>query len=364
MRIAQIAPLFESVPPQMYGGTERIVHFLTEELVALGHEVTLYASGDSQTSAELVSICPRSLRLDESSIDNLAHHMVMLEKLSQERDRYDVIHFHIDYLHFLSSRLLGLPQLTTLHGRLDIPDLQNLFDHFGDMPVVSISDAQRLPLPQANWIGTVPHGMPLDLLEFVRDPSDYLAFVGRISPEKRVDRAIEIAKAVGLPLKIAAKISKADQAYFDEQIKPLLAHPLVEFVGEISEPQKGEFVGRARALLFPIDWPEPFGLVMIEAMACGTPVIAFRHGSVPEVMEDGVTGAIVSNLEQAIRATKSVHELDRCRIRREFERRFSARLMAERYVELYERACRRETSRAPQRISGSWDVSGAVADVG
>jgi glycosyltransferase involved in cell wall biosynthesis len=364
MRIAQIAPLFESVPPQMYGGTERIVHFLTEELVALGHEVTLYASGDSQTSANLVSICPRSLRLDEGSIDHLAHHMVMLEKLSHDTDRYDVIHFHIDYLHFLSSRLLALPQLTTLHGRLDIPDLQNVYNHFGDMPVVSISDAQRLPLPQANWIGTVPHGMPLDLLEFTPEPSDYLAFVGRISPEKRVDRAIEIAKAVGLPLKIAAKVSKADQVYFDEQIKPLLDHPLVEFVGEISEQEKSGFVGHARALLFPIDWPEPFGLVMIEAMACGTPVIAFRHGSVPEVMEHGVTGAVVSNLDEAIRATRSVHEIDRRRIRLEFERRFSARLMAERYVRLYEKACRRETARAAQHISGTWDVSGAIADVG
>jgi glycosyltransferase involved in cell wall biosynthesis len=339
MRIAQVAPLYESVPPQLYGGTERIVHYLTEELVALGHDVTLYAAGDSQTSADLVSVCPRSLRLDESCVDSLAHHMTMLELLSRQYSAYDVVHFHIDYLHFMMSRLLGLRQLTTLHGRLDLPDLQPLYDAFRDMPVVSISDAQRLPLPQANWLGTVLHGLPTQLLEFTEKPSGYFAFVGRISREKRVDRAIEIATALGTPLRIAAKIDKQDQEYFDAEIAPLFEHPLVEYIGEIGDKDKAAFIGGADALLFPIDWPEPFGLVMIEAMACGTPVVAFDHGSVPEVLQEGVTGYVVRDTPSAVEAARKAGSLDRRRIRETFEKDFSARRMALDYVRLYQKVC-------------------------
>jgi glycosyltransferase involved in cell wall biosynthesis len=345
MRIAQVAPLYESVPPQLYGGTERIVHYLTEELVALGHEVTLYAAGDSQTSAELVSVCPRSLRLDPECVDSLAHHMTMLELVSRRHREYDVVHFHIDYLHYMMSRLLGIRQLTTLHGRLDLPDLQSLYDVFGEMPVVSISEAQRRPLPQANWIGTVLHGLPIGLLDFSPKPRGYFAFVGRISPEKRVDRAIDIAKALSVPVRIAAKVAKADQDYYSEKIAPLFEHPLVEYMGEIPESEKAEFIGGADALLFPIDWPEPFGLVMIEAMACGTPVVAFDHGSVREVLEDGVTGYIVRDMPSAIEAARKAAGLDRRRIRQRFEERFSARRMAEDYVDLYQTLC--ET---PQRL--------------
>jgi len=328
----------------MYGGTERIVHYLTEELVEMGHDVTLYAAGDSQTSAELVSVCPRSLRLDPDCKDTLAQHMVLLELVSRQRHRHDIFHFHIDYLHFLGSRLLALPQLTTLHGRLDLPELLPLYDVFGDMPVVSISNAQRLPLPRANWLATVLHGLPSRLLRFTPRASDYFAFVGRISPEKRVDRAIEIATALGVPLRIAAKIDKDDQAYFDEHIAHLFEHPLVEYIGEISDEEKGDFIGKARALLFPIDWPEPFGLVMIEAMACGTPVVAFDHGSVREVLDDGVTGFIVNDMPSAIARARDVTRLDRKRIRQVFEQRFTARRMAEDYARLYRELSERHPS--------------------
>ncbi|HWA73210.1 MAG TPA: glycosyltransferase family 4 protein [Polyangiaceae bacterium] len=337
MRIAQIAPLYESVPPLAYGGTERVVHYLTEELVAMGHDVTLFASGDSQTAAKLVPGCARALRLDPSCQDPLAHHMVMLGQLAKLREHFDVFHFHIDYLHFTLSRALALPQLTTLHGRLDLPDLPAVYREFEDLPVVSISDAQRLPLPDAGWIGTVLHGLPRDDLGFTANPEDYFAFVGRISPEKRVDRAIAIATRLGVKLKIAAKVDRADQAYHEREIAPLLDNPLVEFIGEIGQRDKASFFGNARALLFPIDWPEPFGLVMIEAMACGTPVVAFRNGSVPEVIDDGVTGFIVSDMEQAIDAAARVDTLNRARIREVFEQRFTARRMAEDYLELYRR---------------------------
>ncbi len=335
MRIAQVAPLHESVPPQLYGGTERIVHFLTEELVAMGHDVTLYATADSQTSARLVPCSPRSLRLDPTCLDPTPHHIAMLERLANDASDYDAIHFHIDYLHFPMCRALRLPHVTTLRGRLDLVDLQPLYERFSDMPLVSISDAQRRPLAGANWLATVLHGMPEDLLQLNTEPADYLAFVGRVSPEKRVDRAIEIATALGIPLKIAAKIAKADQEYFEREIEPLLDNPLVQFVGEINEQQKPEFIGEARALLFPIDWPEPFGLVMIEAMACGTPVVAFEHGSVPEVIDPGVTGFVVSDVQSAIDATRRAMTLDRSGVRRTFERRFTARRMAEDYVEVY-----------------------------
>jgi len=351
MRIAQVAPLHESVPPQTYGGTERIVHYLTEELVALGHEVTLYASGDSRTSAELISAWPRSLRLDAGCLDPLAPHFTMLEQLARNHGAYDIIHFHIDYLHFSMSRSLGWRQLTTLHGRLDLPELQPLYHAYEDMPVVSISNAQRTPLPQANWIGTVLHGLPENLLGFCAEPSGYLAFVGRISPEKRVDRAVEIAKALNKPLRVAAKIAKSDRDYFEEQIAPLFDHPLVEFVGEIQDDEKEAFLGGADALLFPIDWPEPFGLVMIEAMACGTPVIAFDHGSVREVLEDGVTGYIVNDVPAAIEAARRAPALDRRRIRQRFEQSFSARRMAADYVELYRELCEAPAKRQGTRAA-------------
>jgi glycosyltransferase involved in cell wall biosynthesis len=338
MRIAQVAPLYESVPPSAYGGTERIVAYLTDELVKQGHDVTLFASGDSVTSARLIAACEQSLRLDERCIDPLARHVIMLEEVAKRHHDFDAIHFHIDYLHFPVSRLLKLPQLTTLHGRLDLPDLPCVYDEFGEMPVVSISNAQRGPLPQANWIGTVHHGLPVDLLAYTAKPAgDYFAFVGRVSPEKRVDRAIEIATRLGVPLKVAAKIDKADLKYYEREIAELFEHPLVDYVGEINERQKAEFIGNARALLFPIDWPEPFGLVMIEAMACGTPVIAFNRGSVPEVMDHGVTGFIVQDMKQAIAAAAEAHTLSRARIREVFETRFSASRMAKDYVELYGR---------------------------
>src|SRR5205809_3816539 len=333
MRIAQVAPLSESVPPKHYGGTERIVSYLTEELVRQGHDVTLFASGDSVTRAHLVPCSPRSLRLDEGCIDQLAHHFVMLEKVFQQADDFDLIHFHIDYLHFPLSRRYELPHVTTLHGRLDIPDLVPLYEEFSDMPVVSISNSQRTPLPWLNWVGTVYHGLPEDLYTLHGNRGDYLAFLGRISPEKRVDRAIEIAKRVGMRIRIAAKVSDADRPYFVEEIEPLLDHPLVEYLGEIGESEKDEFLGNAYAMLFPIDWPEPFGMVMTEAMACGTPTIAYPHGSVPEVLDDGVTGSLCECLYEAVRAVERAADFDRRRCRAVFEERFSARRMAYDYLD-------------------------------
>jgi glycosyltransferase involved in cell wall biosynthesis len=341
MRIAQIAPLYESVPPLAYGGTERVVHYLTEELVTMGHDVTLFGSGDSQTTAKLIPGCERALRLDPDCRDPLAHHVVMMEEVARRRDDFDVFHFHIDYLHFQMSRSLALPQFTTLHGRLDLPELQRIYRCFDDMRVVSISDAQRAPLPFANWLATVLHGLPRDELRFTAQPSDYFAFIGRISPEKRVDRAIAIATELGVPLKIAAKVDRADKDYHEREIAPLLDNPLVEFIGEIGQEDKAAFLGGARALLFPIDWPEPFGLVMIEAMACGTPVIAFRHGSVPEVLDEGVSGFIVDDMKQAIQAAARVDRLSRALVRETFEQRFTARRMAENYLELYRRIAKK-----------------------
>jgi glycosyltransferase involved in cell wall biosynthesis len=337
MRIAQVSPLYESVPPQQYGGTERVVSYLTEELVRQGHEVTLFASGDSITSAKLVSCCPSSLRTDPDCADPMVHHFLMLEKVFSLASEFELIHFHIDYLHFPLSRWCGLTQLSTLHGRLDIPDLALLHAEFREMPLISISDAQRGPIPSAVWLGTVYHGLPEDLFSFHGTPGNYLAFLGRISPEKRVDRAIEIAKRSGMPLKIAAKIDKVDQEYFAAVIKPLLDHRLVEFVGEIGGKEKEEFLGNAYAVMFPIDWPEPFGLVMIEAMACGTPVIAWRHGSVPEVMEEGMTGFIVQELDEAVQAIEKLAGFDRRQCRQVFERRFTADRMASDYVSIYQR---------------------------
>ena len=335
MRIAQVAPLIESVPPAGYGGTERVVSNLTEELVRQGHEVTLFASGDSETSARLVASTPRALRLDEDVIDPFAHMVVELEQVAAQADRFDVIHWHLDYFHFPMSRRLGVPQLTTLHGRLYIPDLQPVYDEFRDMPLVSISDDQRSPLPQGNWIGTVHHGLRPDEFEPSYEAGDYLAFLGRISPEKRADRAIEVAKRVGMPLRIGAKVDAADQAYFEENIEPLLGHDHVEWVGEVAGQDKENLLRHAAALVFPIDWAEPFGLVMIEAMACGTPVIAYGSGSVPEVVDHGVSGFIVDSIDESVAAIGRLGELDRRTVRRRFEERFTVERMTHEYVNLY-----------------------------
>ena len=331
LRIAQVAPLYESVPPTHYGGTERIVSYLTEELVAQGHDVTLFASGDSRTKATLVAACPRSLRLDPACVDQLAHHVLMLERVMQRADEFDIVHFHIDYLHFPLSRRQRLTQVTTLHGRLDIPDLVPLYNEFREMPLVSISNAQRAPLPWVNWQDTVYHGLPVDRYRFRPETGQYLACLGRISPEKGIDRAIEIAKQVGIPLKIAAKVDRADRDYFAQVIEPLLDHPLVEYLGEIGDDRKDEFLGNAYALLFPIDWPEPFGIVMIEAMACGTPVLGLRRASVPEVVDPGVTGFVVDDVEGLVRAIDHADGIDRRACRRRAEERFGVGRMVDDY---------------------------------
>ena len=337
MRIAQVAPLYESVPPKYYGGTERVVSYLTEELVRQGHDVTLFASGDSETKAHLVAACRRSLRMDKHCVDRLAHHMLMLENVVQRAAEFDIVYFHTDYLHFPLSRREQITHVTTLHGRLDLPDLVPLYQEFREMPVISISNGQREPLPWANWQATVYHGLPADMYQFRDKTGTYLAFLGRVSPEKRVDRAIEIAKQVGIPLKLAAKVDRVDKDYFETVVEPLLRHPFVEFGGEIGEGENEEFLSNAYALLFPIDWPEPFGLVIIEAMACGTPVIAYRGGAVPEVMEEGHTGFTVEGLEDAVEAVRRVPELSRKRCREVFDHRFTAARMAHDYVQVYER---------------------------
>jgi glycosyltransferase involved in cell wall biosynthesis len=345
MRIAQVAPLYESVPPKLYGGTERVVSYLTEALVQQGHDVTLFASGDSITQAQLVSICPRALRLDPDCQDSLAHHIVLMEEVFRRAYDFDIVHFHIDYLHFPLSSRYGVGHLTTLHGRLDLPDLQPVYARFPDTPVVSISDSQRAPLALANWLATVYHGLPTNLLRLEEHPEKYLAFLGRISPEKRADRAIEIAIRSGMRIKIAAKVDRVDREYFESRIRPLLDHPLVEFVGEINEQQKQDFLGNALALIFPIDWPEPFGLAMIESMACGTPVIAFRRGSIPEVVDEGVTGMIVDHVEAAVSAVNQLGHISRKECRARFEKRFSAKRMALDYVKVYESILRESEGR-------------------
>ncbi|HUK61227.1 MAG TPA: glycosyltransferase family 4 protein [Stellaceae bacterium] len=335
MKIAQVAPLTESVPPKLYGGTERIVSYLTEELVALGHEVTLYASGDSETRAELRAGCARALRFDEACRAPLAYEIMMLERLAQDAAAFDIVHFHVDCLHLPLFRRLNTPFLTTLHGRLDIPELAPLYAEFSEAPLVSISRTQRRPLDWASWAATVPHGIPADLLAEGIGAGGYLAFLGRICPEKRPDLAIRIALESGRKLRIAAKVDKVDREYFERDIRPLLGAPGIEYIGEIDDRRKSDFLGQAAALLFPIDWPEPFGLVMIEAFACGTPVIGFERGSVPEIVEDGVTGFVVDGPADAVAAVRSVRALDRARIRREFDRRFTSRRMAEDYLALY-----------------------------
>jgi glycosyltransferase involved in cell wall biosynthesis len=343
LRIAQVAPLHESVPPKLYGGTERVVSYLTEELLRQGHRVTLYASGDSTTSAELVSVCDRALRLDVRHPEPAALHVRMLEEAFKHESSFDVMHCHVDGLHLPLARRSRVPVITTLHGRLDLPGLEVLYREFSDLPMVSISNAQRRPLPWVNWAGTVYHGLPSGLHAATFEPGSYLAFLGRISPEKGVDRAISVAQRTGVPLKIAAKIDLADHDYFSSRIEPLIRPPLIQYVGEINEQEKTAFLGGALALMFLIDWPEPFGLAMIEAMACGTPVIAFRCGSVPEVVDSESSGFVVDSVDEAVACVERARQLDRRRCRNTFEQRFSAARMARDYVRLYaqygERRC-------------------------
>lgn len=336
MRIAQVAPLMERVPPRLYGGTERVVSYLTEALVAEGHAVTLFASGDSQTAATLVACSPEALRLDPAVLDVVPHMALLMERVRQRADEFDVLHFHIDCVQMPLLREIGFRAVTTLHGRLDLPDLQPFYREFCDVPLVSISMAQRAPMPPVNWVGTVYHGLPAPAAPVGRGEG-YLAFLGRISPEKRPDRAIEIARRAGMPLLMAAKVDKVDRAYFEAVVEPLLDGDLVRFIGEVGEAERLEFLGGADALLFPIDWPEPFGLVMIEAMSRGTPTIAFRRGSVPEVIDEGVSGFVVDDVDQAVDAVRRLPDLDRAAVRRRFDERFTAARMAADYVAIYRR---------------------------
>ncbi|MGE0644924.1 MAG: glycosyltransferase family 4 protein [Nitrospira sp.] len=337
MRIAQVAPLWESVPPKLYGGTERIVSYLTEELVAMGHDVTLFASGDSETTARLEAICPQALRLNKGIFNRDAPLIMLQEKGLGSSHGFDVIHSHLDFTGFPLARKNPVPVVTTLHGRLDLPELEPVYREFSEMPLVSISDAQRRPLPWANWAGTVYHGLPRSLYSFQGESQGYLAFLGRIAPEKRPDQAIEIAKRAGIPLRIAAKVDRADRTYFEAEVEPLLKHPLIEFVGEISDAEKDEFIGNAMALVCPYDWPEPFGLVLIEAFACGTPVIAYRRGSIPEIIDHGVTGFICDTVDEMVEAVGQIPLIDRKQCRSSFDERFTADRMARDYVALYER---------------------------
>jgi glycosyltransferase involved in cell wall biosynthesis len=371
VRIAQIAPLIESVPPRLYGGTERVVSYLTEELVRRGHEVTLFASGDSITRAELVDCAAAALRLDPNVRDPMPHYMIMLDQVRERAREFDVLHFHIDILHFPLFRAGSVTTVTTLHGRQDLPDLQPLYRHFFDMPLVSISDQQRTPVASANFVATIHHGIPAGLYKANYNArGGYLAFLGRISPEKRPDRAIAIAHAAGMPLKIAAKIDKVDEDYYRNAVKPLLDGSGVELIGEIGERDKQAFLGEAAALLFPIDWPEPFGLVMIEAMACGTPVLAFGQGAVREIVDEGITGCIVDSVDEAVRALPRVLALDRRAIRRRFEERFTAARMATEYLNVYRRligkpAAQRETlANSIIPTLPAMDADGSHMDVG
>lgn len=354
MKIAQVAPLYESVPPRLYGGTERIVFYLTEELVKQGHEVTVFASGDSVTSGTLVPVVKEALRLNPDCVDSLAPHIVEIQEVAERADEFDIIHFHIDYLHFPFSQFLSTAHVTTLHGRLDIPELQFVYNKFSE-PVISISNSQRKPLPQANFVGTVHHGLPVNLFKKGDGSGNYLAFLGRTSPEKGLEKAIEWAIGANIPLKIAAKVDNADKTYFETIIKPLLDHPLIEFIGEINEEQKQEFLGNALALLFPINWSEPFGIVMIEAMACGTPVIAHQLGSVAEVIEHGNNGFIVSSTDEAVTIIHQLKKVDREKIRRSFEERFTSQRMARDYLKVYQQLINSKviSLSLPQQLTGS-----------
>jgi glycosyltransferase involved in cell wall biosynthesis len=335
VRIAQVAPLTEPVPPKLYGGTERVVSWLTEELVRQGHEVTLFASGDSQTAAELVTVCEKGLRLDETCKDPFARHVLLITEVSKRGRQFDIIHSHLDYFLFPYLRHMRVRSVHTMHGRLDLPDLKPLYEEFSDMPLVSISDHQRGPIPRANWASTIYHGLPEDMYSFSPRAGDYLLFLGRICQDKRPDRAIEIAKRLRMKLVIAAKVDPADRKYYETQIKPLMKSKYVDYIGEVSDGQKNELIGNAKALLFPIDWPEPFGLVMIESMACGTPVVAFDCGSVPEIIENGVTGFRVNTVDEAVEAIRNIDAIDRQTCRKTFLERFTAKRMAESYVNLY-----------------------------
>ena len=346
MRIAQVAPMFEAVPPKLYGGTERVVSWLSEELVAMGHEVTLFATGDSVTSAILSPTRSEALRLDPTVKDWVALYYKLVETIYRRAPEFDVIHFHIDYFPLSLFGRQNVPYLTTMHGRLDLPEFHEVYSTFPEAPMVSISNSQRKPIPDLNWVRTVLHGMPANLLTPQPVEPEYFAFLGRVSPEKRLDRAIQLAAGAGGKLKVAAKVDTADKAYYENDIKPLLGSPDIEFIGEINDKQKPGFLSGAKALLFPIDWPEPFGLVMIEAMACGTPVIAFRQGSVPEVIDHGVTGFIVDTMEEAHAAVARIGELDRGRVRARFEQRWTARRMAEDYVDLYEELAAKQRVKA------------------
>jgi glycosyltransferase involved in cell wall biosynthesis len=345
MRIAQVSPLTEAVPPKFYGGTERVISWLTEELVELGHEVTLFASGDSTTRAKLQAMWPKALRLDGSVRDPNALHMSMIEQVCRRSQEFDIIHFHLDYYPFSLMSRQAVPFVTTLHGRLDLPEHQPVFETFAAAPVVSISHSQRRPIHSANWVGTVHHGLPRTLLTPQPVKPSYLAFLGRISPEKRVDRAVRIAQRCGLPLKVAAKVDRVDQDYFDDEIRQLFELPFVEYIGEIADHQKAEFLSGAVALLVPIDWPEPFGLVMIEALACGTPVIAYNRGAVPEIVEDGVTGFVVEDETSAVGAINHLPRLSRAAVRQRFEQRFTGRRMAEDYLSIYRQLIRQKSDR-------------------
>ncbi|GKS59882.1 glycosyl transferase [Nitrospira sp.] len=360
MKIAQIAPLWESVPPQRYGGTERIVSYITEELVRQGHEVTLFASGDSVTAARLEAICPQALRLNTGIFNRDAPQVLLQERaFGSMADEFDLIHSHLDFLGFPLARRIRTPVVTTLHGRLDLPELQPIFREFAEIPLVSISDAQRRPLPWANWAGTVHHGLP-DFYAPRFEPGQYLAFLGRIAPEKRPDQAIEVAKRVGIPLKIAAKVDPADEAYFRAEIEPMLRHPLIEFVGEITDDEKEEFVGNALALVCPYDWPEPFGIVFIESLACATPVLAYRRGSIPEIIDHGVTGFISETLDEMVASVASLDTIDRRRCRAAFDRRFTAERMVKDYLKIYEELVRENrflsTTRSRTALSEPYPV--------
>jgi glycosyltransferase involved in cell wall biosynthesis len=337
MKIAQIAPLWESVPPKLYGGTERVASYITEELVRQGHDVTLFASGDSQTTAALRAACPHALRLNTGLVNRDAPLILMQEEaFGAEAGQFDIIHSHLDFLSFPMSRRCQTPVLTTMHGRMDPPELIPIFSEYAEMPLVSISNAQRTPLPAANWVGTVYHGLP-DLYSFHPNPRSYLAYLGRICPEKRPDHAIEIAKRVGIPLRMAAKVDPVDREYFETKIAPLLDHPLVEYIGEISDAEKGDFLGEAAAVLCTYDWPEPFGIVLIEALACGTPVFAYRRGSIPEIIENGVTGFICDSLEEMVSRIDCLPLIERRQCRESFENRFTVQRMVNDYYALYER---------------------------
>jgi glycosyltransferase involved in cell wall biosynthesis len=358
MRIAQVSPLFESVPPQTYGGTERVVSFLTEELVRQGHEVTLFASGDSETAAELVSPIDEALRLGDQTIDQTVPQVMQLEQVAGSAHEFDVIHWHVDALHLPLTLRIATPNVTTFHGRLDDVDRGALLQAFGSHPVVSISDSQRQPVPGLRWVATVSHGLPADLYQLQSGEGGYLAFLGRISPEKRADRAIEIARRSGVPLRIAAKVDDLDRDYFENTIRPLLDDANVEFLGEINDREKEAFLGDAVALLFPIDWPEPFGLVMVEAMACGTPVVAFRSGSTPEIIEVGVSGFLVDDIDGAVAAVGQVRDLSRAGVRAEFDRRFTAERMARDYLSVY-----REVIRSSELLGGRAAAGETMADL-